>query len=162
MGNNIQIRKFKDEDIKYIEAIYDLYWHDDFRERLSERLNDFVNQTEDSVKQDFKYFVAEKAGEVVGVAVIRDLPEHMKMYAETNNPAELYVIAVKYQNQGIGSLLREYMIKEIKGLGYTEILFFSGEMHKESWKFHDDSGFKKVGESIAPNGEKGYIWQMAL
>ena len=84
------------------------------------------------------------------------------MYAETNNPAELYVIAVKYQNQGIGSHLREYIIKEIKGLGYTEILFFSGEMHKESWKFHDDSGFKKVGESTAPNGEKGYIWQMAL
>lgn len=160
MQNEIITRELMKDDIVAVEAIYDLYWHNDFRERLSQRLNDFVNKTEDCINQDFKYFVAERGGEVVGVAVIRKLPEHMKTYATTNNPAEFYVIAVKYKNQGIGKVLRDTRIEEAKKSGYTEVLFFSGETHTDSWVFHDNSEFKRVGETVAPNGEKGYIWQM--
>lgn len=162
MGNDICIRKFKKDDVHSIEGIYDLYWHDDFRIRLSERLNDFVNQKDDSIKQDFQYFVAEKDGEVVGIASTRKLPDHMKMYSTTNNPVELYVVAVKYQNQGIGKILRNKMIDEARSKNCTEILFFSGEKHKDSWSFHDSSGFERVGDFVAPNGEKGHIWRMAL
>lgn len=162
MQNEITTRELRVDDVPAIEAIYDLYWHDDFRERLSQRLQDFINHTDDSVKQGFKYFVAERDGGVVGVAVIRRLPDHMKMYATTNNPAEFYVVAVKYKNQGIGKVLRDTRIKEARKAGYTEALFFSGETHTDSWAFHDNSKFKRVSEAVAPNGEKGYVWQMIL
>jgi L-amino acid N-acyltransferase YncA len=160
MKNQINVRELKKEDVEAVEKIYDLYWFDDFRQKLSQKLNDFVNHLENSIKQNFQYFIAERSGEVVGVAVVRKLPEHMKNYAKTANPAEFYVIAVKYQRQGIGEMLRNKRIEEVKKSGYTEVLFFSGEKHKDSWAFHDKSGFKRIGVATAPNGEKGQMWQM--
>ena len=53
-----------------------------------------------------------------------------------------------------------YVNTDIYKQKYTEIIFFSGETHKDSWNFHDASGFEQIGEMIAPNGEKGYVWRL--
>ena len=70
--------------------------------KLSKKLVDYINNSLKISEQDFKFFVAEEKEEIVGVSAIRKLPEHMKEYAQTERPAELYVIAVKYKNRGIG------------------------------------------------------------
>jgi N-acetylglutamate synthase-like GNAT family acetyltransferase len=156
------IRALEKKDIESVEEIFDLYWDDEFRKKLSRKLADYTNNSSEILEQDFKFFVAEEKEEIVGVSAIRRLPEHMKEYAQTERPAELYVIAVKYKNMGIGKLLREIRIEEAKKSGYTELLFFSSEKHKDSWPFHDNSGFKRVTSSVAPNGESGFIWRLKL
>jgi hypothetical protein len=38
-----------------------------------------------------------------------------------------------------------------------EAVLYSSEIHRDSWLFHDNSKFKRVGPTIAPNGEPGII-----
>ena len=155
-----KIRKLNKEDVKDVGKIFDLYWSGSFRERLTERLRDYVNKSKDSVEQGLKYFVAEKDKEIVGVAAFRKVQGHMIGYTTTKNPVEFYIIAVKYKGKGIGTALRAKRIEEAKKLGYTEAVLFSSETHNDSWKFHDNSDFKRVDDAIAPNGEDGKIWRM--
>ena len=156
------IRELKDKDVPEVENIYDLYWFGDFRENLSKKLKDYIENSLRSIEQKFKYFVAEENGEIIGVIALRKLPSHMQSYANTNNGAELYILAVKYKQKGIGTALRAKIIDEAKKSGYTEMLFFSAESHKDSWAFHNNSDFKQIGGAITPNGEKGKIWRMVF
>lgn len=156
------IRELKREDSQEVENIFDLYWSDSFRGCLSKKLRDFVDQSPDSVRQRLRVVVAEENGEVVGVAALRRAPEYMRMYSTTDNPAEFYVVAVKEQGRGIGKALRTNRVEEARRLGYTEIVLFSGETHQDSWSFHDNSDFKRVGHATAPNGELGQIWRMVF
>jgi L-amino acid N-acyltransferase YncA len=148
------IRKFEPQDLEAVEEIFDLYWSGDFRDRLSERL-----KTE---APEFKWIVAEESGEVVGVAASRAAPERMKQYAKADKVVEFYVAAVKYKGKGIGKALREFGLKAARDDGYHEVVFFSGETHQDSWAFHDQSDFKRVGEAVAPGGERGQVWLMGL
>ena len=156
------IRELKKEDVPKVEQIFDLYWSGEFREHLSKRLKDFIESSPDSARQEFKYFVAEENGEVLGVGALRKAPEHMSQYVKTSTPVEFYVLAVKSKGNGVGSALRARRIEEARKLGYTEAVFFSGDTHKDSWKFHDNSDFERVGNATAPNGELGQIWRMLL
>jgi L-amino acid N-acyltransferase YncA len=156
------IRELKPEDIEPVEGIFNLYWTGDFRENLSKRLRQFVASDPEIAERDFHWYVAEGNDEVVGVAALRKLPEHMREYAKTVNPAELYISAVRRKGKGIGEALRIKRIEEAKRLGYTELLLYSGETHQDSWGFHDRFGFERAGTSIAPNGEVGQIWQKIL
>jgi L-amino acid N-acyltransferase YncA len=156
------IKVLNTADIPAVEEIFDLYWSGEFRVRLSERVKEHFKQSPVSQEQEFMVFVAKENDEVVGVAAFRKLPERMKEYTTTDNPAELYVIAAKYRGRGIGSALRTEVIQAAKKLGYTEIVFFSGDTHQDSWSFHDNSEFKRVGASVAPDGELGQIWRMVL
>ena len=148
------IRKFESRDLEAVEEIFDLYWLGDFRHRLSERL-----KTE---TPEFNWIVAEENGEVVGVAASRAAPERMKQYATADKVVEFYVAAVKYKGRGIGTALRDFGLKAARDDGYQEAVFFSGETHRDSWSFHDGSEFKRVGEAVAPDGERGHIWSMDL
>ena len=151
----------KKKDVSSIEDIFALYWPDaEFRERLSNRLNDTVNNAPDSIEQRLKYFVAEDDGQVVGATGFRKVPEHMREFTKTLNPAELYILAVKNRGGGVGKLLVNRVLDEITRLGYTEAVLYSGETHKDSWEFYDHLGFEVVGPATAPNGELGQVWRM--
>ncbi len=151
--NKLVIRDLKKEDIEAIENIYALYWPDQkFRERLSSRLKD----------GSVACLVAENNGEVVGVSGFRKAPEHMIEFTKTNNPAELYILAVKDRQQGIGKALVEKALKDIKNLNYTEVVLYSGETHQDSWSFYDHLNFERVAPSTAPNGELGQIWRILV
>lgn len=149
---NGTIRKLEEKDVPQVEAIFDLYWSGGFRTHLTERLHD----------QDINWVVAEEKGELVGVAALREAPERMRTFAKTDRVAEFYVAAAKHKGRGIGSALRNVRIEQAREQGYTEAVFFSGNTHSDSWKFHDDSEFKRVGNATAPSGENGKIWLMAL
>src|SRR6185503_9678544 len=97
-----KIRTLQKEDVPAVEAIYDLYWSDDFRENLSKKLRGFLENDPAIVDQKFTYYVAEENAEVVGVAGFRKAPDHMKDFARTDDPVELYILAVKHKRKGIG------------------------------------------------------------
>jgi len=156
------IRKLEERDKKQVENIFDLYWNDSFRENLQEKLEGYLERNDNIISQNFNMFVLEEDNYILGVAAYRDAPSHMIEYVSTSKPAEMYVVAVKEKGKGVGTKLRDYRIQTAREEGFTELLFFSGESHKDSWGFHDNSDFERVSEALAPNGEKGYIWRMVL
>lgn len=157
------IRDFKKGDKEEVEQIFVLYWTDpEFLKKLSNKLEMCIEQTQEYIDKKYRFFVAEEKGEIVGIAGLRKAPDHMKQYATTNNPAEFYVLGVKYKGKGIGEALRLRRIEEAKKLGFTEIVLYSPNSHKDSWTFHDRLGFERVGSAIAPDGEPGMIWRLTL
>lgn len=92
---------------------------------------------------------------------MRSAPENMRQYSTTPKVAELYVLATKYKGRGIGNSLVSKRIEEAKKEGYTEVVTFSGESHKDAWGFHDKY-YNRAGQGIAPNGEPGLIWRRVI
>ncbi len=157
------IRKLARNDYDAVVEIFKMYWTDkEFVGHLTSRLKSAIDNDTYATDNQLKYLVAETTDQVVGVLGFRKLPEYMKEFAKTENPSELYILAVKDRGQGIGKMLVEEALKEIKDLQFTEVVLYSSESHKESWAFYDHLGFNRVGPSIAPNGELGYIWRMGL
>jgi L-amino acid N-acyltransferase YncA len=150
--SQIIIRKLELKDKEQVENIFDLYWFDEFRDHLSDKI----------FSPEMKWIVAEKNNEIVGVAAFRKAPERMREYTTTDQVVEFYISAVKYKGKGVGTLLRNTRINQSRDEGFSEAVFFSGNTHQDSWEFHDNGGFKRVGDSIAPDGEHGKIWLMKL
>ncbi len=155
------IRPLQKEDIKSVEEIFDLYWNDSFRKNLSDKLEKYLANDSSLENENFEFFIAEENGEIVGVSAMRKAPEHIKKYSTTENPAEFYVLAVRIQGKGVGSAMTLSRIEKAKKSGYTEVLLFSGEKHKDSWKFHDKY-FERIESAKAPNREAGYIWRKLI
>jgi L-amino acid N-acyltransferase YncA len=157
------IRDFQKNDLEAAEKIFALHWTDpEFLKGLSRKLHIFIDQTEESISKKYRFFVAENKDEIVGIAGFRSAPDHMKPYATTANPAEFYVLAAKYKGKGIGKALRLKRIEEARNMGFTEVVFYSPNSHRESWSFHDKMGFERICEAIAPDGEPGQIWRKVL
>ena len=156
MVKNMTIRKYKEEDLKKVEEIFALYWTDpEFLKELADELGAFV-KTSGGYSG---FFVAEDAVEIVGIVGFRKIPTYLNTFALTNNPVELYVIASKHRGTGIGTRLKQHLINELKGMNFSEILLFSPNSHKESWIFHDNLGFERVGEVVPPEDEVGQVWR---
>jgi len=158
-----EIRNISGDDFKAIEGIINLYWpNNEFRSHLLERIKSVLDGSQDSVKQGFKYFVAENNSEVVGVIGFRNAPDHMLSFTKTGKSLELYTLAVKNRGDGAGRALVEKMFETAKVLGYTEVVLFNPDSLETSWGFYDHLGFQRIGSAIAPNGEAGHMWQMLL
>lgn len=158
------IREMEKSDMNAVAELFAIHWADDrdFQMRLIDRAIGFINQTAEVMDQKFTYFVADNAGDVVGVAGMRNIPDHMRDVTVTDNVCELYILAVKEKSRGVGKALVSQILHTAEAAGYTEIVLYSGETHQDSWGFYDQIGFDRVSESIAPNGEKGMIWRMFL
>lgn len=158
---NLIIRPLEKKEVESVGKIFDQYWNDSFRNNLSFKLEKYFQNDPVLESQNFRFFVAEKDGQIVGVDAIRNIPDHMVGYSSTSNPIEWYVAAVKNVGTGIGIALMSHTLEVVKNEGHTEILFFSGESHQNAWKFHDKY-FERVSRAVAPNGERGYIWRKVI
>lgn len=147
----MKIRDYSRKDREAVQNIFTKYWTDEeFLSELSMNLD----------KGEMHFYVAEKNDGVVGVAGFREAPEYLRLHAETENPAELYVVASKLQNEGIGSMLVQKVIEEAKNLFFTEIECYSPETHNSSWKFYEKLGFIKHGTIKDPDdGYPGMLWR---
>lgn len=154
------IRNFEPKDLQAAQTIIAMHWQDDFSKHILKRLSNVINQSPETTAQRFRVLVAEENNEIVGISIDRIAPEHMQIYSVTKNPWEFYVLAVKYKGKHIGSTLRDKVVEDAKAHGYSEVVFYSAESHKDAWPFHDNSEFKRVGPMTAPNGEHGYLWQL--
>jgi len=150
----MKIREYNQKDEDQVKNIFSQYWNDpEFLEELLENLN----------STDCSFYVADKEGEVVGVGGIRKASDFLRVKADTDNPAELYVIASKRKNEGIGSLLVKKLIEIAKDSGFTEILGYSPETHNSSWSFYDHLRFTQGGIIKDPDdGYPGMLWKQSI
>lgn len=150
----MKIRRYNQQDEAQVKTIFVLYWTDpEFLEELSENLN----------SADFSFYVADEGGEILGVVGIRKAPDFIGVEADTPNPSELYVVASKRKNEGVGSLLVKKMIEVAKDLGFTEMLGYSPETHKSSWPFYENLGFTQGGIVKDPDdGYPGVLWKKVI
>lgn len=150
----MKIRNYNSNDKGAVQNIFTKYWTDEeFLSELSENI--------DGGKMHF--YVAEKDSEVVGVAGFREAPEYLRLYAETKNPAELYIVASKLKNEGVRSVLVKKVIDEAKNLLFTEIECYSPETHNSSWRFYEKLGFTKHGIIKDPDdGYPGMLWRKVI
>ena len=156
----MNIREFQENDRKATEEIFSLYWTDpEFLKELSNELQLYIKK---DPNKNCSFFVAEENNEILGIAGFKKLADYFRPYVLTNNPVELYVIAVKYKRKGIGEKLKLKLIEEAQESGFSEIFLFSPNSHDESWGFHDGFGFKRVGEVTPPDDEIGQVWQKIL
>lgn len=150
----MKARKYNKKDEVEVKNIFTQYWND----------NEFLDElTEELHAEICKFYVDEKDGEIVGIAGLREAPAHLNKHADTEKPAELYIIASKYQNKGIGSLLGQKIISEAKKLGFTEMVCYSPETHSSSWIFYEKLGFTKHGIIKDPDdGYPGMLWKKII
>ena len=140
----MKFRKYTKEDATSVNDIFAQHWTDsEFIEELNEEL----------MKADF--WVAEDTGEVIAVAGVRPSPPHLG--SETS--LELYIIAAKQQGMGVGSQLLEYVETHIPD-EYDELVLYSPETHKNSWRFYERNGFERGGSIVDPDdGHPGMLWR---
>jgi len=148
------IRSYSKEDRDEVQNIFIKYWTDE----------EFLRELAKNIEgHEIVFYVAEKEGEVVGVAGFREAPEYLRVYAETRKPAELYIVASKSQNEGIGSMIVQKIIEEVKNLCFTEIECYSPETHSGSWKFYEKLGFTRYGIIKDPDdGYPGMLWRKII
>lgn len=154
------IRPATTSDEAAIKRIIAQYWEadDPFRQSAEKRVEEFLNRNKDDRSNTFRILVSDIVGEVVGIAMYRSAPEHMRRYASTSNPVEFYLSATATKRKKIGTMLRDARIDAAKAAGYTEAVVFGGESHREAWAFYDNSQFDRVADTVVPNGEKGVVW----
>lgn len=150
----MKIRDYSEKDKGAVQNIFSKYWTDEeFLSELSKNIDD----------SKMHFYVAEKDDAVVGVAGFREAPKYLRLYAETKNPAELYIVASKLQNEGIGSMLVQKVIEEARNLFFTEIECYSPETHNSSWKFYEKLGFTRHGIIKDPDdGYPGMFWRKII
>lgn len=146
----MEIRNYNEHDKSAVQVIFAKYWTD------KEFLNELTKNIEGN---QISFYVAEKNDDIVGVAGFRQAPEYLCTHATTENPAELYIIASKLQQEGIGNALVQKVIREARNQSYTEIECYSPETHESSWKFYEKLGFTQYGIINDPDdGYPGMLW----
>lgn len=146
----MNIRFYNEADKFQVQAIFSKHWTDqEFLDELTENLGD----------PDVSFYVAEENSGIVSVAGFRKTPPHLHILAKTKKPAELYIIASKFQNRGIGNSLGQKILEEAKCLKFTEIICYSPTTHNDSWKFYEKLGFVQHGIVNDPeDGCPGMVW----
>lgn len=153
----MQIREYQKTDLDSVVDILKLYWNDpEFLQEVIDLLED-VSTNDSSEKKLF--LVSENEDQVVGIAGFKKLPGYLKPFSKRDNPAELYIIAVKEKRAGIGLELKAKLIEEANNFGYDEMLIFSPTTHDGSWKFHDTLNFEQVGKVTPPEDGEGLVWR---
>jgi L-amino acid N-acyltransferase YncA len=146
----MEIRNYSEHDKSAAQAIFAKYWTD------GEFLNELINNIDGN---ETCFYVAEREGDIVGIAGFRQVPEYLRAHATTENPVELYIVASKLQREGVGNILVQKVIEEVKKRSYTEIECYSPETHESSWKFYEKLGFTQRGIIKDPDdGYPGMLW----
>jgi len=150
----MKFRGYNKKDKNAVQDIFKKYWTDkEFLHELAKNINN------DKVL----FYVIEKDDDIVGIAGLREAPKYLRTYTETTNPSELYIIATKLKNKGFGNLLAQKVIEEAKKLHFTEMVCYSPETHKSSWKFYKKLGFTKHGIINDPDdGYPGMLWKKVI
>lgn len=146
MESNVDIRKVKIGDEKVLAYIQTESWKFAFSKILS--------------KEDLeKYTNINKAEEMYTVLLNKDIGNgfilsvdgkpHCIAYwnktrdEEMDNYAEIICIHSLYENwgKGYGSIMMEYILKEIKGTGFNKVMLWVFEENNRARKFYENHGF---------------------
>lgn len=139
------LRDYSNNDKELVQKIFEKYWTDkDFLKELSSELDN----------KDNSFYVLEYQNQILGIIGFRKLPNYFIAHSKTQNPLELYIIASNIKGQGIGTNLFLESLKRLKETLCSEIICYSPETHRDSWKFYESLGFISLGTVHDP--EDGY------
>lgn len=86
-----------------------------------------------------RVFVAEERGIITGYLLYQIL--------WGNTPfLSLIKVSKKFQHQGIGQLLLQFFLKEMKKLGYKKVISSAEKVNEQGQKFHHRNNFVPIGE----------------
>lgn len=148
------IEKYNNAHHVDVHNIFKQYFNDpEFLSELDESLTD----------SEAIFYVLTEYRDVMSIVGVRKVTNYLLKHTQTENPLELYIIASKNKGKGAGSKLCNFIIKEAKILGYTEIICYSPETHESSWKFYEHIGFVSNGIVNDPDdGYPGMLWRKVL
>jgi len=109
---------------------------------------------EDDINNDYLYILKTKdeivdgASKIVAVATIGEFNELEDLSWEPQNPCELMRIGVSpiYQNQGIGTMILQHVMKVVKENGYDGIRMLVSKSNPKALALYDRNGFERCGE----------------
>ncbi|MDQ5957166.1 MAG: putative acetyltransferase [Patescibacteria group bacterium] len=147
----MQVINYSPASKSQVEDIFRIYWTDE----------EFLNELSDNLESsDCNFYIALNIDEVVGVVGVRKVKNFLLDHTNTDNPCELYIIASKSKNKGVGSALLQHIINECKRMYYTELICYSPETHDSSWRFYEKNGFVSLGIVNDPDdGYPGMVWR---
>ena len=164
----MQIRRANFKDVKGIAKVHVDSWRltykgvlpDDFLANLSYKQRE--NLWENNLKEQQVYLAENESGEIVGFSV--GGKERTGKYE--NYIGELYAIYIleDYQKRGIGRLMLESVVNELKEKNLNSMLVWVLEGN-DATHFYEAMGGKKVDAREIKIGEKAYTeiaygWEM--
>ncbi|KKT28563.1 MAG: hypothetical protein UW43_C0001G0039 [Candidatus Yanofskybacteria bacterium GW2011_GWA1_44_21] len=166
----MEIRNVKKEDITEIRNIYSKSYIDEESGRpkdedvdyFTKKVEDYVDQTKESLGSDYYYLVAENNTKVIGVIGTRKPHVRLLPLAKTDNSVELYSLFVLEKNLGVGKSLVNKIIEICRQKGYSEMMVLSANRWKESWPFYDKLGFERAGTITELSGRLSQVWTREL
>lgn len=150
----MKFRNYKKEDKSELKKIIAQYWTDE----------EFLLEVENSLTNNqYEFYVVEDSNNIVGFGGTKKISPHFVSYVKTDNPIELYILSSKEKNKGVGSFLLKELLNLLKERGFTEILCYSPNTHKDSWIFYENFGFSKCGIIEDPeDGYPGMLWRKEI
>jgi ribosomal protein S18 acetylase RimI-like enzyme len=113
---------------------------------------DYPNEetAEDDIKNNWLYTL-KMNDKIIAVASAGKFDdwEHLRQW-KPNNPCELARIGVNsaFQKQGIGTIILQYVIKEMKEQGFGGMRFIVSKTNPAALALYDKNGFERCGEAI--------------
>jgi len=113
---------------------------------------DYPNEetAEDDIKNNWLYTL-KMNDKIIAVASAGKFDdwEHLMQW-KPKNPCELARIGVNpaFQKQGIGTIILQYVIKEMKKQGFDGMRFIVSKTNPAALALYDKNGFERCGEAI--------------
>ena len=113
---------------------------------------DYPNEetAEDDIKNNWLYTL-KMNDKIIAVASAGKFDdwEHLMQW-KPKNPCELARIGVNpaFQKQGIGTIILQYVIKEMKEQGFGGMRFIVSKTNPAALALYDKNGFERCGEAI--------------
>jgi GNAT superfamily N-acetyltransferase len=146
-GKSVVIRLATEKDIPRIVALYRELAIDTSpaESRLNPSLDDYrCVFAQISRMPGYELLVAEYEGVVVGTVVLLIVP-NLGHGALSWAMVENMVIGHRYRRRGLGTLLMEYAIKQVREAGCYRLLLSSNKNRKDAHQFYRSLGFDAYG-----------------
>lgn len=152
------IRPAIKEDLEKIREIYAPYYpKQEDLDHFVGRVNEALGGTEEAVRRDMHYLVAEQDGSVVAVLGFRTPHSKLFPFTKTERPVELYSLFSRAKGGGAGKALVKKMFQIVREKNYSEVVVYSNKLFQESWGFYDALDFERVGDL-----DMGRVWRKPI
>jgi len=97
-----------------------------------------------------RLYTLKMSNRIIAVASVGDYDELEDLQWKPENPCELMRIGVRqeYQNQGIGTIVLQHIIRIAKEKGYDGMRFLVSKTNPAALALYDKNGFERCGEAF--------------
>jgi len=163
--NKIKIRLVKKQDLVQVFNILKDWLTEKEAEYYTNSIRGVVEDSSSKPKFNSYYYAALINNQVVGVIGFRELNPKLLKFSKTEKPVELCIFYIKkdYRKKGTGSILLDFLMKEIKRRDYKEVIVRSSDRFMDTgWGLYNKKGFSVVGEFTSKTNNKSRIWNKKI